>query len=199
MLRLEIHPQTPQARHIKTIAGMLRKDALLLYPTDSGYAIGCCAASSKAISKLYALKKPMKKAFMALLLPDISKTADYAKVNNFAFQILKNYTPGPYTFILPADPQIKRKLDVNRPEIGIRISPSIFVKTLFENFEHPLLSTAAKIEESQTFTKPEELFSAFRNKVDVFADMGEVLISPTNVINLVNNEIEVIRGEFSEN
>jgi len=198
MLRLEIHPQTPQTRHIKTIANMLRNDALLLYPTDSGYAIGCSTASSKAINKLYALKKPMKKAFMALLLPDISKAADYARVNNFAFQILKSHTPGPYTFILPADPQIKRKLEVNRPEIGVRISPGIFVKALFENFEYPLLSTAAKIEENQAFTKPEELLHAFQNKVDIFADMGEVLISPTNIVSLVNNEIEVIRGEFSE-
>jgi tRNA threonylcarbamoyl adenosine modification protein (Sua5/YciO/YrdC/YwlC family) len=198
MLHLEIHPQTPQARHIKTIASMLRKDALLLYPTDSGYAIGCSTASPKAINKLYALKKPMKKAFMALLLPDISKTTGYARVNNFAFQILKSHTPGLYTFILPADPQIKRKLDVNRLEIGIRISSGVFVKALFENFEYPLLSTAAKIEENQAFTKPEELFLAFRNKVDVFADMGEILISPTNVISLVNNEIEIIRGEFSE-
>jgi tRNA threonylcarbamoyl adenosine modification protein (Sua5/YciO/YrdC/YwlC family) len=133
---------------------------------------------------------------MALLLPDISKATDYAKVNNFAFQILKNYTPGPYTFILPADPQITRKLDVNRQEIGIRISPGIFVKALFENFEHPLLSTAAKIEENQAFTKPEELIPVFKNKVDVFANMGEVFLSPTNVINLCDNEIKVIRGSF---
>jgi tRNA threonylcarbamoyl adenosine modification protein (Sua5/YciO/YrdC/YwlC family) len=196
MLNLEIHPQTPQARHIKTITDMLHRDALLLYPTDSGYAIACSAASQKAINKLYALKKPIKKAFMALLLPDISRVTDYAKVNNFAFQILKNYAPGPYTFILPADPQITRKLDVNRQEIGIRISPGIFVKALFENFEHPLLSTAAKIEENQAFTKPEELMPVFKNKVDVFANMGEVPLSPTNVINLCNNEIEIIRGCF---
>jgi len=196
MLHLEIHPQTPQARHIKTIADMLRHDALLLYPTDSGYAIACDATSPKAINKLYALKKPIKKAFMALLLPDISMATEYAKVNNFAFQILKNYTPGPYTFILPADPQITRKLDVSRQEIGIRISPGIFVKTLFENFEHPLLNTAPKIEEHQAFTKPEELIPVFKNKVDVFADMGEVPLCPTNVISLVDNEINIIRGSF---
>jgi len=198
MLHLEIHHQTPQARHIRTIADMLRRDALLLYPTDSGYAIACSAASQKAINKLYALKKPIKKAFMALLLPDISMATYYAKVNNFAFQILKNYTPGPYTFILPADPQIARKLDVSRQEIGIRISPCIFVKALFENFEHPLLNTAAKIEENQAFTKPEELMPVFKNKVDIFADMGEVLLCPTNVISLVNNEINVIRGQLME-
>ena len=197
MLHLEIHPETPQARHIKTIAEMLRRDALLLYPTDSGYAISCSAASPKAINKLYALKKPLKKALMAILLPDISKAADYARINNFAFQILKTYTPGPYTFILPADPQIARKLDVNRPEIGIRISPGVFVKALFEVFDEPLLSTAAKIEESQAFTNPKELIPVFQHKVDVFANMGEVLISPTNVVSLINNEIKVIRGEFS--
>jgi len=196
MLHLEIHPETPQARHIKTIADKLRHDALLLYPTDSGYAISCSATSPKAINKLYALKKPLKKALMAILLPDISKATDYARINNFAFQILKTYTPGPYTFILPADPQIARKLYVNRPEIGIRISPGVFVKALFEEFNEPLLSTAAKIEESQAFTTAEELLPVFQHKVDVFANMGEVFISPTNVISLINNEIEVIRGEF---
>jgi tRNA threonylcarbamoyl adenosine modification protein (Sua5/YciO/YrdC/YwlC family) len=196
MLRLEIHEQTPQERHIKKIANELEHDALLLYPTDSGYAIACSAVSTKAINKLYKLKKPIKKALMALICPEISTASDYAKINNFAFQILKIYTPGPYTFILPADPQIVRKLDVNRPEIGIRISSHIFIKSLFEHFKHPLLSTAAKIEENQTFTKPEELEQVFQNKVDIFADMGEVLISPTNIISLVNNEITVIRGEF---
>jgi tRNA threonylcarbamoyl adenosine modification protein (Sua5/YciO/YrdC/YwlC family) len=196
MLSLEIHPQTPQVRHINTIANMLRNDALLLYPTDSGYAICCSAASTKAINKLYKLKKPMKKAFMALILPEISEANGYARINNFAFQILKTHTPGPYTFILPADPHIARKLDVHRPEIGIRISPHVFIKSLFEHFEHPILSTAAKIEENQAFTLPEELKPIFQHRVDVFADMGEVFISPTNVIRLVDNEIEVIRGEF---
>jgi len=196
MLHLEIHHQTPQARHIKTIADMLHNDALLLYPSDSGYAIACSAVSQKAINKLYALKKPMKKAFMALLLPDISMATEYAKVNNFVFQILKNYTPGPYTFILPADPQIARKLDVSRQEIGIRISAGIFIKTLFENFEHPLLNTAAKVEEHQAFTKPKELMTVFKNRVDIFADMGEVPLCPTSIISLVDNEIKVIRGSF---
>jgi len=177
---------------------MLHHDALLLYPSDSGYAIACSAVSQKAINKLYALKKPMKKAFMALLLPDISMAADYAKVNNFVFQILKNYTPGPYTFILPADPQIARKLDVSRQEIGIRISPGIFIKTLFEHFEHPLLNTAAKIEENQAFTNPKELMNVFKNRVDVFADMGEVPLCPTSIISLVDNEIKVIRGSLPE-
>jgi len=196
MLCLEIHPETPQARHINTIANMLRSDALLLYPTDSGYAICCSAASTKAINKLYKLKKPIKKARMALILPQISEASGYARINNFAFQILKSHTPGPYTFILPADPHIARKLDVNRPEIGIRISPHVFINSLFQQFEHPILSTAAKIEESQAFTKPEELKPIFQHRVDVFADMGEVIISPTNVIRLVDNEIEIIRGEF---
>jgi tRNA threonylcarbamoyl adenosine modification protein (Sua5/YciO/YrdC/YwlC family) len=175
---------------------MLRNDALLLYPTDSGYAVACSATSPKAINRLYALKKPVKKALMAILLPDISKATGYARINNFAFQILKNHTPGPYTFILPADPHIARKLDVNRLEIGVRISPGIFVQGLFEHFEHPLLSTTAKIEEEQAFTKHEELTPVFQSKVDVFADMGEILVSPTSIVRLVDNQIEVLRGEF---
>ncbi|MDR2581682.1 MAG: threonylcarbamoyl-AMP synthase [Fibromonadaceae bacterium] len=198
MDRLEIHPQTPQARHIRTIAEKLNRDALLLFPTDSGYAIGCSAASHKAINKLYALKKPVKKFYMALFLPELSKARDYAKINDFAFQILKTHLPGHYTFILPADPQIARRLDVSRPEIGIRISPHIFLKSLFENFEHPILSTAAKVEESQAFTKPEELIPIFKNRVDIFADMGEVPLLPTNVVNLCDNTVDVVRGIFTQ-
>lgn len=196
MLTLEIHSQTPQARYLKKIAEELNNDALLLYAIDSGYAICCSANSKKAINKLYKLKKPIKKALMALVVPDFQAVKGYARINDYAYKILKAYTPGPYTFILPADPQIVRKLDVNRPEVGIRISSHIFVKSLFNYFNYPLLSTAAKIEENQTFTKPEELESVFQGKVDIFAAMGEIPIVPTNVIRLVNNEIEIIRGDF---
>ncbi|GHV12027.1 hypothetical protein AGMMS49938_03780 [Fibrobacterales bacterium] len=133
---------------------------------------------------------------MALILPDISKATEYAKISNFAFQILRNRTPGAYTFILPADPQIARKLDVPRPEIGIRISPHIFIRSLFEQFDEPLLSTAAKLEDNQSLTTPEELLPIFKSKVEVFADMGIVPINPTNIVSLMGDEATVIRGAF---
>jgi tRNA threonylcarbamoyl adenosine modification protein (Sua5/YciO/YrdC/YwlC family) len=196
MQRLELHPRNPQTRHIKSIAEALQKDGLVLYPTDSGYAIGCNAESSKAIHKLYALKKPMKKFFMALLIPDIKKANGYARISNFAFSVIKNRVPGPYTFILPADAGIARRLDVKRPEIGIRVPAHPFFDELFQHFDHPLLSTAAKLSEEQELTDPDELAKLFQNSVDIFADVGAVALAPTNIIRLVEDQIEVLRGEL---
>ena len=134
-MRFEVHPVNPQARIVKLAAAALEDDGLVLYPTESGYAIGCNAESPKAIHKLYALKKPMKKFFMALIIPDIRKATDYARVDNFAFNIMKPRVPGPYTFILPADPHIARRLDVKRPEIGVRMPTHPFFKELFLPFD----------------------------------------------------------------
>lgn len=196
MQRFEIHPVNPQVRHVKAMAEILRNDGLLLYPTDSGYAIGCNAESPKAIHRLYALKKPMKKFFMALLLPDLKHATHYARVSNFAFSIIKPRVPGPYTFILPADHRIARRLDVKRPEIGIRIPAHPFFTELFQHFDFPLLSTAAKLQEDQAISSADVLAELFGRSVDAMADVGEVPIHPTNIVSLLNDEAEVLRGEL---
>jgi tRNA threonylcarbamoyl adenosine modification protein (Sua5/YciO/YrdC/YwlC family) len=195
-MRYEVHPLNPQSRTVKLAAETLEKDGLVLYPTESGYAIGCNAESTKAIHKLYLLKKPMKKFFMALILPDIRKASEYAHVSNFAFNIMKQRVPGPYTFILPADPSIARKLDVKRPEIGIRMPMHPFFKELFLHFDKPILSTAAKLSDETEFTNPDDIWNLFEHHVQMMVDCGEIAIHPTNIVSLVNNEIEVIRGIF---
>lgn len=194
-MRFKVHPINPQARTVKLAATLLEDDGLLLYPTESGYAIGCNAESSKAIHKLYALKKPLKKFLMALILRDIRSATEYAHISNFAFNIMKPRIPGPYTFILPASPHIARKLDVKRTEIGIRFPTHPFFKELFQHFGRPILSTAAKISEEE-LTDPDALWDLFEHSVDMMIDCGEIGTHPTNVISLVGNEVEVIRGEL---
>lgn len=194
-MRYEVHPENPQARIVKLAAEALEDDKLVLYPTESGYAIGCNAESPKAIHKLYALKKPMKKFFMALILPDIRSATDYAHISNFAFNIIKQRVPGPYTFILPADPHIARKLDVKRPEIGIRMPEHPFFKELFQYFDKPILSTAAKLSEEDVY-ETDILWDTFQRSVDMMIDCGNIEINPTNVVSLVGDQVEVIRGEL---
>ncbi len=194
-MRYEVHPENPQARIVKLAAEALEDDKLVLYPTESGYAIGCNAESPKAIHKLYALKKPMKKFFMALILPDIRSATDYAHISNFAFNIIKQRVPGPYTFILPADPHIARKLDVKRPEIGIRMPEHPFFKELFQYFDKPILSTAAKLSEEDIY-ETDILWDTFQRSVDMMIDCGNIEINPTNVVSLVGDQVEVIRGEL---
>lgn len=194
-MRYEVHPLNPQPRIVKLAAEALEKDGLVLYPTESGYAIGCNAESTKAIHKLYALKKPMKKFFMALILPDISRATDYARVDNFAFNIMRPRVPGPYTFILPADPHIARKLDVKRAEIGIRMPTHPFFKELFLHFDKPILSTAAKISDDDIFDT-DVLYSTFEHSVNLMIDAGPIEINPTNIISLVGGHVEILRGEL---
>lgn len=194
-MRFEVHPENPQPRIVKLAAAALEDDALVLYPTESGYAIGCNAESPKAIHKLYALKKPMKKFFMALIVPDIRKATDYARIDNFAFGVMKPRVPGPYTFILPADPHIARKLDVKRPEIGIRMPTHPFFKELFQHFDKPILSTAAKLTDEDIFDT-DELWDTFQHSVDMMVDCGPIEIAPTNIVSLVDDTVEVLRGEL---
>ncbi len=195
-MRIEIHPINPQPRFVKQAADILEKDGLVLYPTESGYAIGCAADSTKAIHRLYQLKKPMKKFVMAIILPDIRTASEYAHVSNFAFQIMKHRVPGPYTFILPADPSIARKLDVKRPEVGFRMPEHPFFKELFRIYPKPILSTAAKLSDDVVYTEPDDLWKLFKGKVDLMIDSGSIEIHPTNIIRLVGDSIEVLRGEL---
>ena len=178
-MRFEVHPVNPQARIVKLAAAALEDDGLVLYPTESGYAIGCNAESPKAIHKLYALKKPMKKFF----------------IDNFAFNIMKPRVPGPYTFILPADPHIARRLDVKRPEIGVRMPTHPFFKELFQHFDKPILSTAAKLSEEDIY-EPDEIWKTFEHSVEMMVDCGPIEINPTNIISLIGGNVEVIRGEL---
>ena len=194
--RLEVHPLNPQPRFVKQAADILDKDGLVLYPTESGYAIGCNAQSSKAIHRLYQLKKPMKKFVMAIILPDIRKASEFAHVSNFAFQIMKHRVPGPYTFILPADPSIARKLDVKRPEVGFRMQEHTFFKEFFRIYDKPILSTAAKLSDDEVLTEPDDLWKIFQYSVDMMIDCGEIGIHPTNIISLVGDSIEIIRGNL---
>jgi tRNA threonylcarbamoyl adenosine modification protein (Sua5/YciO/YrdC/YwlC family) len=190
----ELHPETPQSRLVQMAHKVLEKDGLILYPNDSGYAISCSTNSPKAIQKLYALKKPSKKYFTALLVRDLSQATEYVTINNTCFRYIKSRTPGPYTFILPAQNHISRKLEANRKEVGIRISPHPFVQALLDLHPYPLLNTAARVLDTEFFTTDEEVIQKFSHCVQLILRCGEIPILPTNIINLTGDEPEVLRG-----
>lgn len=194
--RIYIHPINPQSRFIKHAADVMNRGGLVVYPTDSGYALGCSADSHKGIEKLYALKKPLKKFVMALLFLEISKASEYAVIDNYAFKIIKPRIPGPYTFILPAELRIVRKLDVKRPEIGCRWPDHPVLRSLLQELSGPIVNTAAKTEELQELTDPDEIWNLFHGTVDLMLDVGDVAINPTNIVKIGNGSVDVLRGEF---
>jgi tRNA threonylcarbamoyl adenosine modification protein (Sua5/YciO/YrdC/YwlC family) len=191
---LKIHPVTPEARHMKKVLETFEKGGLVVYPTDSGYSVGCNAGNRAAVNKLYHLKRAMKKYVMALMARDFSAITDFAKVDNFAYRYMKKLVPGPYTFVLPATAHGNKILDAKRPEVGVRMPRHVFADALFKlKPEILLLTTAAKVREDENFSDPEEIEATFGQDVDLVLDMGPLALNPTTIISLVNGEPEVIR------
>jgi len=173
---------------------VFEKGGIVVYPTDSGYSLGCDALNKTGVNKLYHLKRAIKKYAMALMMRDFSILSDFAKVENATYRYMKKLVPGPYTFILPATVRGKKILDVNRPEIGIRMPHCPFGDALFKLKPGCiLLTTAAKIREDESFSDPDEIETVFGHEVDLLIDMGPVAVNPTTIINLVTGEPELIR------
>lgn len=191
---LPLHPVTPEARHMKRALETFEKGGICVYPTDSGYSLGCDARNRSAVNKLYHLKRAIKKYVMALMVRDFSTVTDFARVDNTAYRYMKKIVPGPYTFILPATVHGKKILDVKRPEVGVRMPSHPFADALFAlKPDLILLTTAAKVREDDTFADPEEIEEAFGHEVDLVLAMGPVAVSPTTIISLLGNEPELIR------
>jgi tRNA threonylcarbamoyl adenosine modification protein (Sua5/YciO/YrdC/YwlC family) len=167
---------------------------VVIYPTDSGYSMGCDALSKKAVNKLYHVKRAMKKYLMALMVRDFSELSEFAKVETAAFRFMKSLVPGPYTFVLPATVRSRKILDVNRPEVGVRMPDSPFTNTLFAmSPKAVILTTAAKIREEDSFIDPAEIEETYGHLVDLIVDLGPQPINPTTVISLVGEAPEVLR------
>jgi tRNA threonylcarbamoyl adenosine modification protein (Sua5/YciO/YrdC/YwlC family) len=193
-IRLSLHPVTPQVRWMKQILECLTKDGLAIYPTDSGYSLGCDARSKKAVQKLYRAKRSMNKYLAALMVRDFSAASDFAQIDNAAFRIMKRLAPGPYTFIVPSTVKGRRLLDVNRPEIGIRMPKCVFGDALYAlSPDFVLLTTAAQLRDEDHFSDPDKIEEMYRNEVDIIAEIGPVPIAPTTVLNLVTGEPELLR------
>ena len=191
---LPLHPITPEARHLQRFLKVLDDGGICVYPTDSGYSMGCDARNRVAVNKLYHLKRALKKFAMALMVRDFSAVSDFARVDNFAFRYMKKLAPGPYTFILPATAHGKKILDVKRPEVGIRMPAHPFADAVFTlRPEAILLTTAAKAREEDTFIDPEEIEESLGHDVDLVLGMGLIAANPTTIIRLVDGEPELIR------
>lgn len=199
MERISLHPVNPEKRLIKKIIEVFEEGGLVIYPTDTGYSVGCTVRSKKAITRLYHLKRAIKKYVMAIIVPDFSAITEFALVENHVFRYMKGKLPGPYTFILPANNQGKKVLDVKRPEVGVRMPQNVFFKALREQYRESILNTAARINEGEIFVDPDEIEEGFNGLVDLLVDMGPVAHNPTTVISLVHGRPELVRqgaGKF---
>ena len=191
---LRVHPETPQVRFVEQVAKTLRDDGLVVYPTESGYALGCLASSHKGRDRLYKLKGKDKGKVMALLFHDFAHIAQYARISNFAYRTMRHVVPGPYTFILPSQVRTAKLLDNKRPEVGVRMPTHTFLQALLPLLDGPLLNTAARfVSPEEEHLSGEEIEERFGHLVDLVVDAGEIPPRGTTIASLIGEEVELVR------
>jgi tRNA threonylcarbamoyl adenosine modification protein (Sua5/YciO/YrdC/YwlC family) len=191
----QLHPENPQARLVKQAVDMLRDGAVVVYPTDSAYALGCHIGDKKALDRMRRIRRVDDKHNFTLVCRDLSEIATYARINNTVYRLLNAFTPGPYTFILQATREVPRRLlHPKRRTIGIRVPDNPIVFALLESLGEPILSTTLILPgESLPMTDADEIRERVEHEVDLILDGGNCGIEPTTVVSLVEERPEVIR------
>ncbi|MEY4273585.1 MAG: L-threonylcarbamoyladenylate synthase [Bacteroidota bacterium] len=181
---------------IDYVVRVLEKGGVIIYPTDTMYAIGCSIQSQQAVNRICEIKqtKPTKNRF-SFICADLSSISNFAKVSDFAFKTLKRYLPGPYTFVLQASSKVPSVLVQGKKTVGIRIPDSEIVLEIVRQLGHPLLTTTLlqtdlAVEE---YTDPSLIFDRYENQVDLVLDGGFGGYLPSSVIEINEDEFAVIR------
>ncbi len=195
VIRFKIHPQNPQMRLIMQICELLNQGGLMVYPTDSTYALGCRMDARDAQERLRMIRGHDKDHHLTLVCKDLSALSEYATVNNVAFRILKKYTPGPYTFILPGSAHLPRRLaDPKRKTIGLRIPNHPVLQALLAQLDVPLLSTTMQLpNDNLPLADPDIIESVLAKQVDMLVDAGAGSFELTTVIDLTTDEPKLVR------
>ena len=184
--RFYLHPVNPQPRLIQQAAARIRDGALVAYPTDSTYALGCAIHARTAQDRLRQIRQLDVHHDLSLLFPNISQLSEYAKVDNQAFRILKHATPGPFTFILEATKDVPRKLaDPKRKTVGMRIPAHPVCHALLLALGEPLMSSTLELPgDAHPLTDPEDIMLRLDRQIDLLLDGGAGGMEPSTVIDL---------------
>ena len=190
---LKIHPQDPQQRLVKQVVDELHKGGVIVYPTDSGYALGTTIGNKNGLERIRQIRNLSKRHDFTLMMRDLSHIGEYAKLDNNAFRLLKKILPGAYTFILEGTRDVpKRVLHEKKKTIGLRISHHGVVQALLTSLDEPMMSVSL-ILEGHEFYDIDDVRDAVENQVDVIIDDGYCPPEPTTVIDLSGDGIEIIR------
>ena len=201
---IQIHPENPQPRLIKQVAEALANGGIIIYPTDTVYGLGCDITQPKAVERICRLKgMDPQKAQLSFICKDLSHLSDYTKsIDTPLYRMLKNYLPGPYTFILPASKQVPKILQSKKSTIGLRVPDNIICSQILEALDRPLLSSSLPNKDDvETFTDPEIMFEIFGKDVDFVIDGGIGGMVPSTIVDCTTENWELIRkgkGEWEE-
>ncbi len=193
---VKIYEENPNLREIDKVVRVLREGGLVIYPTDTVYALGCDALNVRAVERICQIKgvNPQK-SNLSIICYDLSNLSEYAKVSNAAFKLMKKHLPGPFTFILPTSSELP-KIYKNRKEVGIRVPDNNIVRTIVRELGNPLLTMSVydrEDEEVEYSTDPELIDEKYADQVDLIIDGGYGGLEPSTVVDCTTDDFEILR------
>ncbi|WMC09397.1 L-threonylcarbamoyladenylate synthase [Oceanimonas pelagia] len=191
----EIHPDNPQPRLINQAVAIVRQGGVVVYPTDSGYAIGCLVGDKNAMERICRIRQIDKDHNFTLVCRDLSELSAYARVDNTAFRLMKNNTPGAYTFILRATKEVPKRLqNPKRKTIGLRVPDHAISLALLEALGEPMMSCSLILPgETEAEYDPFEIRNRLEKVVDLIIDGGVIDSKPTTVVDLYDDTPVIVR------
>ena len=192
---LELHPVNPQQRLLNQAAARLREGAVIAYPTDSCYALGCHLDDKNAADRLRRIRDFDRHHQFTLVCRDLSEIARYARVDNWQFRLLKQLTPGPYTFVLPASRELPRRVaHERRKTIGIRLPQHVVAQALLAALGEPLISCTLQLPGDEVpIANPQDVRDQLEHQVDIVVDGGNCGLEPTTVLDLTEDPPRLLR------
>ncbi len=191
----QVHPDNPQPRLIRQAVEILRGGGVIVYPTDSSYAIGCQVGRKEALDRIRQIRRLDQKHNFTLVCRDLSEVSQYTKIDNTQYRLIKRLTPGPYTFILRATKQVPRRLlHPKRKTIGIRIPDNAVALALADELDEPVLSSTLILpDDEMPLSDPWEIKEVLEHQVDLIIDGGYCGFEPTTVVVLEEDEPVIAR------
>jgi tRNA threonylcarbamoyl adenosine modification protein (Sua5/YciO/YrdC/YwlC family) len=193
---IPIHPVDPQPRLVRQAVSALREGSVVVYPTDSTYALGCLIGDKEAMERIRRLRNADKNHNFTLVCRDLSEIARYARVDNSQYRTLRAFTPGPYTFLLEATREVPKRLqNPKRRTIGIRVPDNAIVRMLLAELGEPIMSSSLLLPgETESMTDPHEIKERLDHQVDLVIDGGSGGLEPSSVVDLSSGVPVVIRS-----
>ncbi len=191
----QIHPENPQTRLIKQSVDIIRRGGLVVYPTDSAYALGCQIGDKMALERIRMIRQLGKDHNFTLMCRDLSELATYAKVDNQVFRAIKAHTPGPYTFILPATSEVPRRLmHPKRKTIGMRVPDNAVALALMEELGEPLMSSTLILPNDELpMTDPYDIREVLEHQLELVIDGGYCGMEATTVVDFTDGSAQLVR------
>ncbi len=190
-----IHPINPQLRLIRQAVEIVRNGGVIVYPTDSCYAIGCALGNKAAQERIRRIRQLDANHHFTLVCRDLSEISAYAKVDDFSYRLMKQLTPGPYTFLLPATREVPRRLqNPKRKSIGLRVPENPISQCLLEELGEPLMSSTLLLPgDEHPLTDAMEIRERLERQVELIIDGGNCGLEPTTIVDLYGGTPEILR------